>query len=65
LIAMCSAARIASAAMVSVGGEALAVTNAPIPTRYRFGTSWLMRLVSTTLVRGSVPIRWVPIWCAA
>ena len=26
--------------MVRVGGEALAVTKHPLPTRYRFGTSW-------------------------
>lgn len=31
--AMWSAARMASAAMVRVGGEALAVTKAPLPTR--------------------------------
>ena len=63
--AMCSAARIASAAMVRVGGEELAVTKQPLPTRYRLGTSCALRLASTTLVPGSAPIRWVPIWWAA
>src|SRR5262249_21349935 len=37
--AMCSAARIARAAMVRVGGQVVAVTKQPLPTRYRFGTS--------------------------
>src|SRR5262245_45966253 len=53
--AMCSAARMARAAMVSVGGDALAVTKSPLPTRYRFTTSCAFRSEPTTLERGSAP----------
>src|SRR5439155_2853554 len=63
--AMCDAVLMASAAIVNVGGDDVAVTKEPLPTRYRFGTSCARRFGSTTLVRGSIPMRCVPIWCAA
>src|SRR5262249_47061996 len=55
-----SDARRAFAATVSVGALTGAVMWAPVPRINRLGWSWERRLVSTTDVFGSLPIRVVP-----
>src|SRR5436190_2862768 len=62
--AMWSPTRSAFAIAVSAGFTALDEGKKLVSTTYRLSTSWALQLTSSADVRGSVPKRTVPHWCA-